>query len=74
MDSLLAVLRHSLSWTRKSLRNQTMEARRTAAPLEGSRGRRGPKERGDCRGLLAKVDLKESLEGEGEGEVEERER
>lgn len=51
-----------------------MEARRTAAPLEGSRGRRGPKERGDCRGLLAKVDLKESLEGEGEGEVEERER
>ncbi|PPS00038.1 hypothetical protein GOBAR_AA20631 [Gossypium barbadense] len=59
MDSLLAVLRHSLSWTRKSLRNQTMEARRIAAPLEGSRWRPGPKERGDWRGLLAKVDLKE---------------
>lgn len=49
-----------------------MEARRIAAPLEGSRWRPGPKERGDWRGLLAKVDLKESLEGEGE--VEERER
>ena len=49
-----------------------MEARRIAAPLEGSRERRGPKERGDWRGLLEMVDLKEILEGEEE--VEERER
>ena len=49
-----------------------MEARRLAAPLEGSRERRGPKERGDWRGLLEMVDLTEIFEGEGE--VEERER
>lgn len=63
MDSLLAELRHSLSWTRKSFLNQTMEARRIAAPLEGSRGRRGPKERGFCRGLAEMVDLNESFGG-----------
>ncbi|XWS36164.1 hypothetical protein CRYUN_Cryun20dG0061500 [Craigia yunnanensis] len=39
-----------------------MEARRIAAPFEGSRGRCGPKERGDWRGLLEMVDLKEILE------------
>lgn len=73
MDSLLAELRHSLSWTRKSLRNQTMEARRIAAPLLGSKERRGPKDRGFWRGLEEMVDLKDSLGG-GDTEAEDRER
>lgn len=49
-----------------------MEARRIAAPLEGSRGRRGPRERGLWRGFEEMVDLKEIFEGEGEVEVRER--
>lgn len=51
-----------------------MAARRIPAPLEGSKGRRGPRERGFCRGLAEIVDLNESLEGVGEREVVERER
>lgn len=49
-----------------------MAARRIPAPLEGSEGRRGPRERGFWRGLAETVDLNDSLEGEGE--VAERER
>lgn len=51
-----------------------MEARRSAAPFEGSSGRRGPRERGDWRGLAAIVDLKEILVGEKLEDEEERER
>lgn len=72
MDSSLAELRHSLSLTRKSLRNQTMEARRIPAALEGSAGRRGPRDRVFCKGLAEMVDLKESLGGEIVEEERER--
>lgn len=71
MDSLLAELRHSLSWTRRSLRNQTIDARRRAAALEGSEGRRGLRKRGLWRGLAEKLDLRKGFEGERE---EDRER
>lgn len=65
MDSLLAVARHSLSCTRRSLRNHTMAARRRAAPLEGSEGRRGLRERGFWRGMAEKEDFfEERLGGE----------
>lgn len=49
-----------------------MAARRIPAPLLGSKGRRGPRERGFCKGLAEIVDLNESLEGTGA--VVERER
>lgn len=49
-----------------------MEARRIAAPLDGSKGRRGPKDRGFWRGLEEMVDLKESFGGDTEAEDRER--
>lgn len=73
MDSSLAVVRHSLSCTRRSLRNHTMAARRRAAPLEGSEGRRGLRERGFWRGMAEKEDFFEKGLG-GEIVNEERER
>lgn len=48
-----------------------MEARRRAAALEGSEGRRGFKERGLWRGLEETVDLKNGFE-EGMEEAKER--
>lgn len=52
-----------------------MEARRRAAPFEGSEGRRGLRERGLWRGFEEMVDLKNGFGGEREVvEVEERER
>ena len=72
MDSLLAELRHSLSWTRRSFRNQTMQDRRIPAALEGSEERRGPRNRGLWRGEEEMgVDLKNDL---GWFRDEERER
>lgn len=49
-----------------------MEARRIAAPLEGSKGRRGPKDRGFWRGLEEMVDLNDSFEGDTEAEERDR--
>jgi len=69
---LLAEARHSLSRTRRSLRNQTTAARRSAAELEGSRGRLGPRDRGAWIGVAEREDLKEVLEGVGEAVERER--
>jgi hypothetical protein len=49
---LFAVLIDSLSWTRRSSRNQTTETRRRAAAEEGSVGLWGIKESGDLRGCF----------------------
>ena len=72
MYSSLAELRDSLSWTRRSFRNQTMEARRIPAALEGSEGRRGLRGRGDWRGFDDTVDLKDGFAGERKEEERER--
>lgn len=72
MDSLFAEFKHSLSWTRRSLRNQTMEHRRRPAEFEGSDDRRGARGRGAWRGEAEIMDLKEFLGGLREEEERER--
>lgn len=63
MDSLLADINDSLSLTRKSLRNKTIEARRRAAAFDGSVGRLGVMGNGFKRGVLETIDLGIDFEG-----------